>query len=164
MNRVTLIGNLTKDPQLRKTQTGLSVCSFTIAVQRRFVSRNQENSDQQTADFINCVAWRQSADFLSNYGRKGSQVAVDGRIQSRSYDDNTGKRVYVTEVVADQVQLVGNRNNDSRPTQGDSYQSFNQPASEPYPAYNQPTEAPAAEFEEFNEDSTDFYSSDDLPF
>ena len=102
MNSVALVGRLTKDPELKKTQSGVSVCSFTLAVDRR-VARDAQN--QQTADFINCVAWRQSADFLSSYGEKGSVVSVDGRIQTRSYDGQDGHRVYVTEVIADAVQV-----------------------------------------------------------
>lgn len=102
MNSVALVGRLTKDPELKKTQSGLSVCSFTLAVDRR-VSKDAQN--QQTADFINCVAWRQSADFLSSYGKKGSVISVEGRIQTRNYDGQDGHRVYVTEVLADSVAV-----------------------------------------------------------
>jgi len=102
INRVILVGRLTKDPALRKTANGTSVATFTVACDRRFQGQNQENQ----ADFINCVAWRQSADFLSQYASKGRLVGVEGRIQTRSYDDQTGKRVYVTEVVCDSVRLL----------------------------------------------------------
>lgn len=103
MNRVELVGRLTKDPELRKTQSGLSYCQFTLAVDRRVPKDSQT---QQTADFIGCVAWRQSADYLSNYGKKGSVVAVEGKIQTRNYDDRDGHRVYVTEIVADALSLI----------------------------------------------------------
>lgn len=100
INRVILVGRLTKDPVLRKTQSNASVASFTCAVNRRF------QSQEQTTDFINCVCWNKTADFISQYGRKGALVGIEGRIQSRSYDDATGKRVYVTEVVCDSIQLL----------------------------------------------------------
>lgn len=103
INRVVLVGRLTKDIELRKTTTGISTTSFTIACNRR------TRSDQgQTADFINCVAWRQSADFLANYAQKGSIVAVEGHITTRNYEGQNG-RVYVTEVTAENVQLIGGR-------------------------------------------------------
>jgi single-strand DNA-binding protein len=104
INRVVLVGRLTKDPMLRKTQTGTSVTSFTVACGRR-VAAGQE---PQT-DFINCVAWNRTADIVSQYTHKGSLVGVEGRIQSRSYDDAQGKRVYVTEVVCDSVQFLESR-------------------------------------------------------
>ena len=104
INRVILVGRFTKDPMLRKTQTGTSVTSFTVACGRR-VAAGQE---PQT-DFINCVAWNRTADIVSQYTHKGSLVGVEGRIQSRSYDDAQGKRVYVTEVVCDSVQFLESR-------------------------------------------------------
>ncbi len=99
VNRVVLVGRLTKDPVLRKTQSGKSVTSFTVAINRRF-------SQSEQADFVNSVAWEKTADFLSQYARKGSLISLEGRIQSRSYDDKDGKRVYVQEVVAENVQLL----------------------------------------------------------
>ena len=102
INRVVLVGRLTRDVEVRKTQSGLSVAQFTVACDRR--GRSQDNA-QQTADFISCVAWRQPADFLGQYARKGALIGVDGRLQSRSYDRD-GQRVYVTEVVADNVRLL----------------------------------------------------------
>ena len=102
MNRVELLGRLTKDPELKKTQSGLSVCSFTLAVNRP----KKKDQEEQEADFISCVAWRQSAEYLSQYGQKGSMAAVEGRIQTRSYDDRDGKRVYVTEVVVDNLTVL----------------------------------------------------------
>ena len=101
INRVVLVGRLTKDVEVRKTQQQTSVASFTIACNRR-VSKGQ---DAQT-DFINCVAWRATADFLGQYARKGALVGVEGRIQTRNYDGQDGKKVYVTEVVVDSAQLL----------------------------------------------------------
>ena len=103
INRVVLVGRLTKDVEVRKTTTGLSVASFTVACDRRG-QKNPDGSSQ--ADFINCTAWRQSADFLGQYARKGAMVGVEGRIQTRSYDDQQGQRRYVTEVVCDNVNLL----------------------------------------------------------
>ena len=101
INRVVLVGRLTKDPVLRKTANGVSVTSFTVACTRRFKQEGQPD-----ADFINTVAWNKTADSVSQYTHKGSLVGVEGRIQTRSYDDQSGKRVYVTEVVADSVQFL----------------------------------------------------------
>lgn len=100
INRVVLVGRITKDPELRKTQSGTSVVSFTIACNRRVPSQGQD------ADFINCVAWDKTADFMAQYVKKGALLGLEGRIQTRSYDDKDGKRVYVTEVVADSVQFL----------------------------------------------------------
>ena len=104
INNVVLVGRLTKDIELRKTQSGLSVASFTIACDRR-LSQEQKNNNEQSADFISCVAWRGSADFLGNYGHKGDTVGVEGRIQTRSYDRD-GQKVYVTEIVANSVSIL----------------------------------------------------------
>ena len=104
INSVVLVGRLTKDIELRKTQCGLSVASFTVACDRR-LSQEQRNNNEQSADFINCVAWRGSADFLGKYARKGDTVGVEGKIQTRNYDRD-GQRVYVTEVLANSVNLL----------------------------------------------------------
>lgn len=104
INRVILVGRLTKDPELRKTQSGLSTVSFILAV-----NRNIKKEGQQEADFVNCVAWRQTADFMVNYIKKGALIGVEGRIQTRNYEDNTGKRIYITEVVCDNVQSLESR-------------------------------------------------------
>lgn len=115
INRVVLVGRLTRDVEVRKTTTGLSVTSFTVACNRAGV---RDQNGQQMADFISCTAWRQTADFLGSYARKGSLVAVEGRISTRNYDDKDGKRVYVTEVVCDSVQLLESKaQTQSRPAQ-----------------------------------------------
>ena len=104
INNVVLVGRLTKDIELRKTQSGLSVASFTVACDRR-LSQEQRNNNEQSADFISCVAWRGSADFLGQYSHKGDTVGVEGRIQTRSYDRD-GQKVYVTEIVANSVSIL----------------------------------------------------------
>ncbi len=103
INKVILVGRLTKEIELKKTTSNISVASFTLACNRRFASNG---GNGPTADFINCVAWRQSAEFLAKYATKGAIVGVEGSIQTRSYDGQNGK-VYVTEVVCDSVQLIG---------------------------------------------------------
>lgn len=103
INRTVLVGRLTKDPEVRKTQSGISCAMFTVACDRN--RKKDENSNEPTADFISCVAWRQPADFLGQYAHKGSLVGVDGRIQTRTYEKD-GQRIYMTEVVADQVRLL----------------------------------------------------------
>lgn len=102
LNRVILIGRLTKDPELRYTPAGVAVTQFTIAVDRPFTSQGGERE----ADFIPVVTWRQLAETCANYLRKGRLTAVEGRIQVRNYENNEGKRVYVTEVIADNVRFL----------------------------------------------------------
>ena len=101
INRVVLVGRLTRDIDLRKTPNGASVVQFTIACNRRVTQQGQPD-----ADFISCVAWNRVADLMAQYLHKGALIGVEGRIQTRSYDDRDGKRVYVTEVVADSVQFL----------------------------------------------------------
>lgn len=102
LNKVILMGRLVRDPELRTTPQGVSVCAFSIAVDRGYVRQGEERQ----ADFINIVAWRSTAEFVSKYFVKGQMIAVVGRIQTRNYDDKDGKRVYVTEVVADEVSFT----------------------------------------------------------
>ena len=116
-NKVILIGNLTADPELRQTPNGISVCRFTIAVNRRF-SRNNDQG-QQSADFITIVAWRERAEFVTRYFRKGRPILICGQIQSRSWTDPQGAKHYATEVVADEVSFVENKA-DSAATPGAS--------------------------------------------
>lgn len=104
MNKIFLIGRLTKDPELRYTPSGAAVCSFTLAVDRRFTSQNGEKE----ADFINIVVWNKTAESSAKYLSKGRQAAVEGRLQIRSYDDKDGQRRWVTEVIADNVEFLGN--------------------------------------------------------
>ncbi|ATO54111.1 single-stranded DNA-binding protein [Loigolactobacillus coryniformis] len=108
INRVVLIGRLTRDTELRYTSGGAAVASFTLAVNRQFTNRNGERE----ADFINCVMWRKSAENFTNFTHKGSLVGIEGRIQTRNYDNAEGQRVYVTEVVADNFSLLESRSAD----------------------------------------------------
>lgn len=112
MNKAILVGRMTRDPELRTTANGVSVCSFSVAVNRRF-----KNADgNYDADFINCVAWRQQAEFLAKYFAKGSMVGVIGSIQTRNYDNKDGQKVYVTEVAVDEVHFVESKSSrDSAP-------------------------------------------------
>ena len=105
INRVVLVGRMTRDPELRRTPQGDAVTSFTLAVNRNFTSRD----GQQRADFINCVVWRKSAENVERYCSKGSLVGVEGRIQTRSYDNTQGQKVYVVEVICDSVQFLETR-------------------------------------------------------
>ena len=102
INRVVLVGRLTRDPELRTTGSGISVATFTLAVDRQYTNAQGERG----ADFISCVIWRKSAENFCNFTSKGSLVGIDGRIQTRNYDDKDGKRVYVTEVVVDNFALL----------------------------------------------------------
>jgi single-strand DNA-binding protein len=124
LNRVILIGRLTKDPEMRYTPAGVAVTQFTLAVDRPFTSGGQ---GEREADFIPIVTWRQLAETCANYLRKGRLTAVEGRIQVRNYENNEGKRVYVTEVIADNVRFLesGNRDNGPREEGSSSYGSGN---------------------------------------
>lgn len=117
INRAVLTGRITRDPELRYTQNGTAVVQFTLAVDRQF--RNQDG--EREADFINCVIWRKSAENFTNFTHKGSRVGVDGRIQTRSYENQQGNRVYVTEVIVDNFALL-----DSRQDNPQGYASQNQ--------------------------------------
>ena len=110
MNKVVLVGNLTKEPEKRATPQGVSVTTFTVATQKRFKNAN----GGYDADFINCVAWRATADFVAQYFVKGSRIGVVGSLQTRSYDDKDGNKRYVTEVVADEVEFCGSKKANSR--------------------------------------------------
>jgi single-strand DNA-binding protein len=120
INRVVLVGRLTKDPELRYTPNGVAVARFTLAVNRPFTNQNGERE----ADFIQVIVWRKAAENAANYLKKGSLAGVDGRIQTRNYENNEGRRVYVTEVVAESVQFLnGTRENGTNRT-NDTNQSY----------------------------------------
>ena len=116
LNKVILIGRFTRDPELRSTPQGTSTCSFSLAVNRSYQSANGERQ----ADFINCVAWRQNAEFISKYFHKGNLICVEGSIQTRSWKDNDGNTRYATEVVVDRSHFVESKQNSA---QGGSYVS-----------------------------------------
>ena len=149
LNKVILGGRLTGDPELKQTQSGVSVCTFSIAVNRRFNSK--DSAQQSQADFFNITAWRQSAEFVSKYFRKGSSICVVGSIQTRSWQDNQGQRRYATEVVADEANFVDSRNENGG-AQSYTPDAYGMSA----PSYSSnPDSAP--NFEDHNTD-------DDLPF
>ena len=149
LNKVVLAGRITADPELKQTTSGVSVLSFSLAVNRRF-SKN-EQGEQQT-DFINMVAWRQTAEFISKYFRKGSAICVTGSIQTRRWQDGQGQNRYATEVVVDEAMFVDSRS-ESGNAQGNSYMPD---AYNTAPAYSS-NAGSAPNFEELNTD-------DDLPF
>ena len=150
LNKVVLAGRITADPELKQTPSGVSVLSFTVAVNRSYVSKNNEQAERQ-ADFINVVAWRQTAEFISKYFRKGSAICITGSIQTRSWNDNNGNKRYATEVVADEAMFVESRNSDNS-----GAQSFTTDAYGSAPSYSSNV-GTAPNFEEHNTD-------DDLPF
>lgn len=119
MNRVVLVGRLTKDPELRYTPAGVAVATFTLAVNRTF----KNGQGEQEADFINCVVWRKPAENVANFLKKGSMAGVDGCVQTRNYEGNDGKRVYVTEVVAESVQFLEPKNNDLESSTSNNYRN-----------------------------------------
>ena len=111
MNKVFLIGRLSRDPELRHTTSGTAVCQINVAISRPV----SQGSEPQT-DFINVVVWNKQAENVARYLSKGRQIAVEGRIQTRNYDNNEGKRTYVTEVIASNVEFLGSANDNSRPS------------------------------------------------
>ncbi len=117
MNKVILMGRLTRDPELRTTQNNTTLCQFTVAVDRRFKSA----SGERQADFINCTAWRQTADFIGRYFTKGARIAVVGSIQTSSWDDSEGKRQYKTEVVVDEAYFTESKGSGSGDNQSSGY-------------------------------------------
>jgi len=157
MNRVVLIGRLTRDPDLRYPSSNIPVANFTIAVNRPFENQNGE----RVADFINIIVWRKQAENVKKYIGKGSLVAVEGRIQTRNYEGQDGKRVYVTEVVADSVQFLESKS--QAQNRGASYgmdpEMESLGAEMPQPTTNIEEEDPFANFGNEIE-----ISDDDLPF
>lgn len=167
LNNVTLIGRLTKDVELRYTQTGVAVARFTVAVNRAFSNQQGEKD----ADFISCVAWRKTAENLANFMSKGSQIGIVGRIQTGSFDDKDGKRVYTTEVVANEISFLdakqqgGNQGGQQR--QGVQSQGGGSPnASQGYqqPNYQQPQQS--YQQPSYQQPQQDYppLADDDLPF
>ena len=157
MNQVVLMGRLTRDPEVRYSggESSLAIARYTLAVDRRF-----KRDGEPTADFISCVAWRQSADFLARYAGKGSLVAIEGSIQTGSYEGKNGK-VYTTDVVCDNVRLIGGRNNT-----GDAPTTYETPRThETFSPSSEPTYHSDESFDDdfSNTPSLDI-SSDDLPF
>lgn len=166
INSVSLTGRLTKDPELRMTQSGTSVTSFTLAVNRR-----PNSQGQQEADFISCVAWGKTAQVAEQYLHKGSLIGIEGRIQTRSYDNQQGQRVYVTEVVTETLSFLESRQQST----GYAPQPQAQPQPQPQPQpqqygygnqqYQEPQYAGSltAQAEMYDNDTL-VINSDDLPF
>lgn len=155
INRVVLVGRITKDLVLRKTASGVSVVSFTLAVNRRVKKEGQPD-----ADFINCQAWQGVADVLHKYTKKGSLIGVEGRIQTRSYDDRSGKRVYVTEVVADSVQFLEPKGSANANVSTNAYV----PQNSYEPSYEPVADTTPSYSSDFASSDTLDIASDDLPF
>lgn len=156
MNSVNLIGRLTRHPELKQTNSGKSVCQFTLAV-NKFV-----NGEKQS-DFISCVAWNKTAENISMYLSKGSQLAVEGSIQTRTYEDGNGTRKYVTEVVVAQVHFLDNK---SKENNAGTYQQQSQPAQTAHTTSAKAGVTPHSFMENKQaEDPSEFdISNDDLPF
>ncbi|WP_348688262.1 single-stranded DNA-binding protein [uncultured Dubosiella sp.] len=123
MNSVNLIGRLTKDPEIRMTQSGTKNCSFTLAVNRMVKQEGYPD-----ADFINCVAWNKTAELMAQYLHKGSQIGVEGRIQTRNYENKQGTRVYVTEILVNSIQFLGSKKQE----ENNGYYPDVQPQYNPY--------------------------------
>ncbi|KJY63329.1 Single-stranded DNA-binding protein [Bombilactobacillus mellifer] len=159
INRSVLVGRLTRDVDLRYTAGGTAVGNFTIAVDRQFTNSNGERE----ADFINCVIWRKSAENFANFTHKGSLVGIDGRIQTRNYENQQGQRVYVTEVVVDNFALLepksANANNSTNPQAANPNSSSTANNSNPTTNDSKPEEDPFAD----NTEPINI-SDDDLPF
>ncbi len=152
-NKAILGGRLTSDPELKQTSSGIPVCSFSVAINRRFQSRNSENQQPQ-ADFINVVAWRQQAEFVSRYFSKGSSICVVGQIQTRRYQDKDGNNRTATEVVADEISFVDAKGEGPSPAASSSESSY---PSDNYSPTLSSQPGSASKFEEMSND-------DDLPF
>lgn len=169
INRTTLTGRLTRNVDLRYTQSGVAVGSFTLAVDRRFTNAN----GQRDADFINCVIWRKSAENFANFVHKGSLVGIDGRIQTRNYENQQGQRVYVTEVVVENFALLeprsANHNNNNGAPQNNenpfesSNNGNNNQANNSQPSNNNGGNGQPADPFANSGDQIDI-SDDDLPF
>ncbi|MCP1639691.1 single-stranded DNA-binding protein [Streptococcus gallinaceus] len=163
INNVVLVGRMTRDAELRYTPSNQAVATFTLAVNRQFKNQNGERE----ADFINVVIWRQQAENLANWAKKGALVGITGRIQTRNYENQQGQRVYVTEVVADNFQLLESRT--AREGQGGGYNAGNS-----YSGgndYNSSYQTPAQSTPNFAREESPFgttnpmdISDDDLPF
>ena len=150
LNKVVLCGRLTADPELKQTQSGVTFTNFTLAVNRRFQSRSADQQQPQQADFIALMAWRQTAEFISKYFKKGSALCVTGSLQSRSWQDPQGNRRYATEVVVDEAMFVDSRNENGAAPTGYTPDAYTAPS------FSTPAGA-APNFEEMK-------AEDDLPF
>lgn len=169
INRVVLVGRLTKEPEYRVTPSGVQVATFTLAINRTFTNQNGERQ----ADFINCVVFRTSAENVNKYLNKGNLAGVEGRLQSRSYENNEGKRVYVTEVVCDSVQFLEPKSNNQQqnnyqPPQYNQQQGYQQQNYQQSNNYQQPQnnqyQAPQQHNPFTNANGPIDINDDDIPF
>ena len=158
INNVVLVGRMTRDADLRYTPSNQAVATFTLAVNRNF--KNQ--AGEREADFINCVIWRQQAENLANWAKKGTLVGITGRIQTRNYENQQGQRVYVTEVIAENFQVLESRT--AREGQGAGNFSAGGNHKSPYQAPAQSTPNFAREESSFGASNPMDISDDDLPF
>ena len=142
LNHITIMGRLTRDPELRRTGSGIAVASFTVAVDRDFGSRD---GGERETDFIDCVAWRQTGEFVSKYFTKGSMAVVSGRLQIRNWTDKEGNKRRSAEVVADNVYFGESK----RQSEGSGYAAPSAPA---YGGYSAPASAPASDFAMLDDD------------
>ncbi|CAI6329615.1 single-stranded DNA-binding protein (plasmid) [Bacillus subtilis] len=148
LNRVVLVGRLTKDPELRYTPGGKAVATFTLAINRTYTNQQGERE----ADFIQCVVWKRLAENVANYLKKGSLAGIDGRLQTRNYENQQGQRVYVTEIICESVQFLDSKNSNNNANQSQQDQQYQQKKNEnfrdPFQNEGQPIDI----------------SDDDLPF
>lgn len=156
MNSIVLVGRLVADPELRTTQSGIPVCSFRIAVDRRFSSQGGERQ----ADFIPCVAWRQQAEFVARYFTKGRLIGVQGSLQSRSYEDQQGNKRTAYEVQCDQVQFVGSKSESGGQPNAYSNNSYGSSFDAPPAPAKQNVAYQSGGIDDFQEITSD----EDLPF
>lgn len=152
LNKVILAGRLTADPELKQTPSGVSLVTFSLAVNRRFSSRDGQNQ-QPEADFFRITAWRNTAEFIAKYFRKGSAICICGSIQNRSWTDQNGQKRYMTDIIAEEANFVESRNAQD----GMGMPSMGAPDPFSAPAYSSPVHNNAPKFEEIKTD-------DDLPF
>lgn len=157
MNKCILVGRITKDPEVKRTSSDLPYCQFTLAVNRKY--QNKQTSERQ-ADFINCIAWRQSAELLGRFIHKGNQIGVEGSIQTRSYDDQQGVRHFVTEVAVESIYFLEPKGGNQSPQSSDF--GMSQPSFGPQPSYNQQSNKQEDPFSDIQ--SQYDISNDDLPF
>ncbi len=164
INNCVLVGRLTRDPELKYTTSNIAVATFSLAVNRNFKDANGERE----TDFINCVIWRQQAENLANWAKKGALIGITGRIQTRSYENQQGQRVYVTEVVAENFQMLESRNSQgNQQNQGSSFQNGNSSkGGNVNNGYNQQPQQQTPNFGRGNsmQGNPMDISSDDLPF
>lgn len=158
INNVVLVGRMTRDAELRYTQSNQAVATFTLAVNRNFKNQNGERE----ADFINCVIWRQQAENLANWAKKGALIGITGSIQTRSYDNQQGQRVYVTEVIANSFQLLESRNSQNQSGNFQTGNSSNYGNANSMPNFSR--EAEQTSFFRGNTTNPMDISDDDLPF